>query len=113
MLFDWGALSKLMADYETLFFLVLTALTFVLVGMGFIVYLMILGEREKNRVRAQLDSFRRIDAELVCPHSFGYLSGNPPNEPVPDECFGCPKAVECMNGHKAKDTNLVTGEDPE
>lgn len=102
-----------MADYETLFFLVLTALVFVLVGMGFIVYLMILGEREKNRVRAQLDAFSKIDATLACPHSFGYLSGYPQNEPVPDECFGCPKAVECMNGQKPKDANIVVGEDLE
>lgn len=100
-----------MADYGTLFLLVLTALTFVLVGMAFIVYLMILGEREKNRLKAQLDSFSRIDATLACPHSFGYLSGYPPNEPVPDECFGCPKAVECKNGQKEKDSDATaTGE---
>lgn len=102
-----------MADYETLFFLALTALTLVLIGMGFIVYLMILGEREKNKNRAQMDSFSQIDVELACPHYFGYLTGNPPNEPIPDECFGCPKAVECMNGHKTKNTSLVADEDQE
>jgi hypothetical protein len=102
-----------MADYGTLFLLVLTALTFVLVGMAFIVYLMILSEREKNRLRAQLESFSRIDARLVCPHSFGYLSGYSTNEPVPDECFGCPKAVECMNGHKVKDSDAVVSDESE
>ncbi len=113
MLFDLDSLSKLMADYSTLFVLILVALTFVLVGMTFIVYLMILGEREKNRLRAQLASFSRIDAKSECPHSFGYLAGYPQNEPVPDECFGCPKAVECKNGQKGEDNDAVASGEPE
>lgn len=39
----------------------------------------------------------KTDAVLECPHSFGYLAGYPQDEPIPDECFGCPRAVECMD----------------
>ena len=38
-----------MADFGTLFTLILVALTFVVVGMCFIVYIMIIGEREKRK----------------------------------------------------------------
>ncbi len=86
-----------MADYGTLFLLVLALLTFVIIGIFFIVYLMILGEREKNRPKTKVESLTETDAMQECPHSFGYLAGYPQDEPIPDECFGCAKAVECMN----------------
>jgi len=31
-----------------------------------------------------------------CLHQFGYLRTLPKNAPIPDECFGCPKIVECL-----------------
>ena len=31
-----------------------------------------------------------------CFHQFGYLRTLPKNAPIPDECFGCPKIVECL-----------------
>jgi len=89
-----------MADYSTIFLLILAALTFVIIGMFFIVYLMILGEREKNKLKARLDSFSKSGTTQACPHSFGYLSGHPENQPIPEECFGCPKTLECVNGQK-------------
>ena len=86
----------------------LVALTFVIVGMIFVVYLMIIGEREKNRLRAKLDSFSKVETTQECPHSFGYLSGFPQDEPIPEECFGCPKAIECRNSHEGtEDTTKI------
>jgi len=102
-------LSRLMADYNTLFLLILTTLTFVIVGMFFIVYLLILGEREKNRQRAQMETFPETGT-VECPHYFGYLSGYPLNEPIPDECFGCPKAIDCMNNQKQTETDSAVNE---
>jgi len=90
-----------MADYGVLFALILAALTFVIVGMLFIVYLMILGEREKKKLMARGGSAAKGEMEQVCPHFFGYLSGYPLNQPIPEECFGCTKAIECMNEQKA------------
>lgn len=37
-----------------------------------------------------------------CPHKFGYLSSLPKNTPIPNECFGCPKIVECLRTSKKK-----------
>ncbi len=31
-----------------------------------------------------------------CLHHFGYLNGLPKNTPIPGECFGCPKIVDCL-----------------
>ena len=31
-----------------------------------------------------------------CPHFFGYLKTVPKNTRIPDECFGCPKLMECF-----------------
>jgi len=92
-----------MADFSTLFLLILVALTFVIIGMFFIVYLMIIGERAKNKLRANMNSSVRAETTRECPHSFGYLSEYPQNEPIPEECFGCPKAIECKNGQEETD----------
>jgi hypothetical protein len=91
-----------MADYGTLFSLVLVALTFVLVGICFMVYIMILGEREKRRLRTSESGSAENIPERECPHFFGYLSGYPKSESVPDECFGCAQANECMSAKSEK-----------
>jgi hypothetical protein len=31
-----------------------------------------------------------------CLHHYGYLHSLPKNTPIPDECFGCPKIVDCL-----------------
>jgi hypothetical protein len=31
-----------------------------------------------------------------CPHHFGFLGGLPKNRPIPEECFGCQKIVDCL-----------------
>ncbi len=31
-----------------------------------------------------------------CLHHYGYLHSLPKNAPIPDECFGCPKIVDCL-----------------
>ena len=103
-----------MVDVGTLFPLVLTALTFVVIGMFFLVYLMIIGEREKNRLRARLEAFGEMADAQECYHFFGYLSGYPLDEPIPDECFGCPKAIECMNHQSETENNAPNAvEQPE
>jgi len=94
-----------MVDVGTLFPLILTALTFVVIGMFFIVYLMIIGEREKNKLMARLEAFDKMEETQECAHFYGYLSGYPLDEPIPDECFGCPKVIECMNHQSETDNN--------
>jgi len=31
-----------------------------------------------------------------CNHYLGYLKNFPKNTPIPDECFGCLKMIECL-----------------
>jgi len=92
-----------MADYGILFQLILASLTFVVIGMGFIVYVMIIGERQKKRLREKQLSTLGKEATHECQHFLGYLSGYPKNQPTPEECFGCAKAIECMEEQETID----------
>lgn len=100
-----------MADLGTLFMLILTALTFVVIGMGFIVYIMIIGEREKKKLKAERIAAATMDTPENCPHYLGYLSEFPKDQPVPDECFGCMKAIQCVNGQREQD-DITLEEEP-
>jgi len=42
--------------------------------------------------KAEINSSSKRD----CLHQFGYLRTLPKNTPIPDECFGCTKIVECL-----------------
>jgi hypothetical protein len=35
-----------------------------------------------------------------CVHHFGYLRNQPKGTPVPDECFGCRKILQCLFPHE-------------
>jgi hypothetical protein len=51
--------------------------------------LMLKASRLKNSAKSPT-SFQN------CVHIFGYLRNMPRNTPVPDECFGCPKVMQCL-----------------
>lgn len=40
-----------------------------------------------------------------CLHHFGYLRTFPKNSPIPDECFGCEKIVDCLVNNKKSSKN--------
>lgn len=46
--------------------------------------------------RAPTPTARPYLRPASCPHFFGYLKKIPKNASMPDECFGCPKMVECL-----------------
>jgi len=48
---------------------------------------------EKTVAPAKTES---ASSKRDCLHQFGYLRTFPKNAPIPDECFGCPKIVECL-----------------
>jgi len=48
---------------------------------------------EKTVAEAKAES---ASSKIDCPHKFGYLHKLPKNTPIPDECFGCSKIVECL-----------------
>lgn len=37
-----------------------------------------------------------------CSHKFGYLMGLPKNRPIPQECFGCERIVDCLRSKKGR-----------
>jgi len=48
-------------------------------------------EQKESQTRPQTDS-------LECPYHLGYLKKLPEETPIPDECFRCPRMVECSCG---------------
>jgi hypothetical protein len=42
-----------------------------------------------------------------CQHAFGHLSGLAKNTPIPDECFGCPQILDCLNQSRKEPEILV------
>jgi len=48
---------------------------------------------EKPMVQVKTES---APSRKDCLHQFGYLRTLPKNAPIPDECFGCTKIVECL-----------------
>lgn len=93
-----------MVDYGALFQLMLIALAFVIVGVFFIVYLLILSLREKKRLDAAGSAGIGIEAgkkeTLQCLYYFGYLGGLAKHQPIPYECSGCMKRIDCMTERK-------------
>jgi hypothetical protein len=51
-----------------------------------------------------------VKAELTptrkdCIHFYGYLHSLPKNTPIPDECFGCVKIVDCLISPNSTSSN--------
>lgn len=45
---------------------------------------------------ARPNRFGNASNRKDCIHHFGYLRTFPKNSPIPDECFGCEKIVDCL-----------------
>jgi len=62
--------------------------------------------RESPPKRPEVDMFSFKNSKNSngkdCSHQFGYLKGLPKNTPIPEECFGCQRIVECLVGKKGK-----------
>ena len=57
---------------------------------------------EKRRSRSKMKSFYlfgETDFEK-CQHKFGFLGKSHEDKPIPDECFGCPRIIECCKQNK-------------
>jgi hypothetical protein len=53
-------------------------------------------EKEDQIIARDSKKGENISRFQKCIHHFGYLSNLPQNTSVPDECFGCPKAMRCL-----------------
>jgi len=60
-------------------------------------------EPSKNQKTASSQKqAQKTSSEKDCLHFFGYLGGLPKNTPIPGECFGCEKIVDCLITVKRK-----------
>ena len=65
----------------------------------------IFGYREPPRNHRPQESPKQASKsseEKDCLHFFGYLGGLPKNTPIPGECFGCQRIVDCLITPKKK-----------
>lgn len=55
-------------------------------------------EKPKMPVKAAQKKVSKTQpsADFKCAHEFGYLKNLPKKNPVPDECFGCPRTLRCL-----------------
>ena len=51
-------------------------------------------ELSPNQPTTELNKNEEIS--MKCIHHFGYLSETPKTAPIPEECFMCSKAVDCI-----------------
>jgi hypothetical protein len=49
------------------------------------------------------------ETDFVCNHYFGYLSKRDRTEQIPEDCFACPKSVECMLESKENSGSKIEG----
>jgi hypothetical protein len=61
-------------------------------------------KEEKRRSRDKMKSFYLFGETDFkrCQHKFGFLGRSHEDKPIPDECFGCPRIIECCK----QDTKL-------
>jgi hypothetical protein len=45
---------------------------------------------------------KKPEEEAICKHEFGYLKTLPKNTPIPKECLGCRKIIECKHSYLAR-----------
>lgn len=52
--------------------------------------------------KIELETVKEETSREECPHFLGYLASHPKNQPVPDGCFGCKRAAECINSSSTR-----------
>lgn len=54
-------------------------------------------EAKQEQATTQEPEIEEKNEEItVCLYQLGYLKQRPKNTPIPEECFTCPKMIECM-----------------
>jgi len=86
---------------NTLFLLILTAITLVIIVLFAVVANLFIESRQIHRFRLEKIAQNVKETPHECAHFFGYLSEHPRNQPIPNECFGCLLAIDCVKAlHK-------------
>ena len=54
-------------------------------------------EAEEEAETIQKFKVDKTEDTVACAHHLGYLKRRPKNTPIPEECFTCPKMIDCMS----------------
>lgn len=77
--------------------LILMSLTFFIVSLPIFFYLVIIKSKRVDTLKKEVHgAFKKEMRPHDCSHYFGYLKTYPRNVPIPDECMGCTKTLECF-----------------
>jgi hypothetical protein len=59
-------------------------------------------KEQKRKSKDKMKSFYLFgEADFKrCQHKFGFLGKSHEDKPIPDECFGCPRIIECCKQNK-------------
>jgi len=81
---------------NTLLFLLLGALTLIIIVLFALSANLLIESRQSQKLK--LDKMAQIARETPheCAHSFGYLSSLSRHQSIPNECFGCLLAIDCV-----------------
>lgn len=63
--------------------------------------------------KTESDKVKDEASKEECTHFLGYLATHPKNQPVPDECFGCERAADCINSSSTRILSTTTMATPE
>lgn len=68
---------------------------------------------KQKLVKTESGKVEEETAKEKCSHFLGYLATHPKDQPVPDECFGCENAAECINSSSTRILSKTTIATPE
>lgn len=81
---------------NTLFVLILAALTLMIFALSIIVGQLFVDSRKESKLRPDKAVATPKTTPHECTHSFGYLSERPTNQQIPSECLNCVRVIECI-----------------
>ena len=90
--------------------LLIFSLALLVIVWEFSIIRRIRADKAKNKTSEETAEPSNNEAAEECPHFHGYLADHPKEEPIPDECFGCKKAIECMNANQTPNENRYAPE---
>jgi len=91
--------ARVMLSFEMCAFIAL-AIAFALILLGFFAGERMTPEKAPQSIKNTKQKKKRFSTQPKngtsrCPHGFGYLSRQDKNAPIPEECLGCSRLVEC------------------
>ena len=91
-----------------LFFLLVAVIAIVNILLFVVIANLLIEKREKHKTRKEKIAETEKEIPHECAHFFGYLSKQSGKQVIPDECFGCLFALDCLKAQPKPTINLST-----